>query len=368
MHESHFFIITALGFESDTLKEIQFFLSSQGVVYKAEVQKGGIDLVCPLEHGLLLNRVLKLATRILLRIETEFPVYHFNELEKKLKKISLARYFPEKQEVLVKVDSKKSKLGQEKRIFQVFQQVYASKYKLVSKPSEASTEAMLLYVDIFKDNCRLSVDTSGEPLYKRTQNKYNAEAPMRETIAHWGLNRMLDEVSPWEKPFIFVDPFCGSGTLIKEALTFFSSNERSFAFQKAFPKIKTSEILKNKEEQKLPFSAYVAQDISQEALDVCQKNLKSFLSAEKIEFILGDSLKMKLKADRDSFIIANLPYGKRIQDQLPKTLVEDLIINFKPRIMGLFHPEKWTHKNAKKMIHHPVENGGLKLYFSILIF
>lgn len=368
MKDAKFFIITALGFEADTLKEVQFFLSSQQVLFKTEVQKGGITLEAPLELGLKLNAVLKQATRILLRIEDEFPVYHFNELEKKLKKLSLAKYFPEKQNLLIKVDSKKSKLGQEKRIFQVFQQVYASKYKLFSKPSEAPEDAMVLYVDIFKDQCRLSFDTSGEPLYKRTQNKFNAEAPMRETIAHWGINRMLEEVSPWEQSLIYVDPFCGSGTLLQEALSFFKPNDREFSYQKAFPEFKKNKIVALSEGQSFPFASYMAQDISAEALDVCKKNLNAYLSQAKIDFILEDALVKREKLDKPSFLIANLPYGKRVQDQLPKNLIDVLVENYSPRIMGLFHPEKWSSVKAKKVIHHPVENGGLKLYFSILVF
>lgn len=362
-----FFVITAIGFEADSLKEIQFYLSSQQVSFKTEVHKGGIEVECPLEVGVKLNYILKLATRVLLRIE-EFPVYHFSELEKKLKKLSLDKFFKEKQEVLVKVDSKKSKLGQEKKIFQVFANVY-TKYKLFSKPSEAPETAMILYVDIFKDNCRLSFDTTGEPLYKRQTMKFNAEAPMRETIVHWGLNRMLEEVSPWEKPLRFVDPFCGSGTLLLETLDYFKKNSRPFSFEKSFSIKPIHEDKDPKEIQKFPFKEYMAVDIDSKALEVCSQNLKEKTKETVIVLKSGDSTQPeKSESLYESWIFSNLPYGKRVEDKLPKDLTDVLYQNYKPRVMGLFYPEKLSHPKAKKALHHGVENGGLKLYFSVLVF
>lgn len=365
--KAKFFVITAIGFEADSLKEIQFFLSSQQVDFKAEIQKGGIAVECPMDMGFKLNYVLKLATRVLLRIE-EFPVYHFSELEKKIKKLSLDKFFKEKQEVLIKVDSKKSKLGQEKKIFQVFANVY-NKYKLFSKPSEAPEAAMILYVDIFKDNCRLSFDTTGEPLYKRQTMKFNAEAPMRETIAHWGLNRMLEAVSPWEKPLRFVDPFCGSGTLLLESLNYFNRNSRPFSFEKSFSMKPDLEDKNLKSVQKFPFKEYIANDIDAKALEVCSQNLKEKMKENTIVLKQVDSTKLdKSESLYESWIFSNLPYGKRVEDKLPKNLTEILFQNYKPRVMGLFYPEKLSHPKAKKSLHHSVENGGLKLYLSVLVF
>jgi putative N6-adenine-specific DNA methylase len=364
---NNFFIITALDFEEDTQKEIDLYLSSMGVAYETKIVKGGVELKCPLTEGLCLNYHLKLATRVLLRLD-EFPVYFFNELEKKLKKFELKKYFPEGSSILVKVDAKKSKLGQEKRIFEVFKNVY-KKHKLFSKPTEAPESALVLYVDIFKDVCRLSFDTSGEPLYKRSNHKLNAEAPMRETIAHWGMNRMLELVSPWEKPLTFVDPFCGSGTLLLETAQFFQPNKRSFAFEST---VKVKEKNQTVKEQAFPFVKYQAMDISSEALEVCKKNLKNSSIFSKTIFKETDSgVVNKNLSEEDvavGWVYSNLPYGKRVNNQLPENLTEILYQNHKPRIMGLYYPEKLTHSKAIKTIHLKIENGGLKLFFSILVF
>lgn len=362
---NNFFIITALGFEAETEMEIHFWLSLQNCEYITKIAKGGVELSCPLMAGFELNSRLKLATRILLRLE-EFPVYFFNELEKKIKKIQFKKYYPEGVPILIKVDAKKSKLGQEKKIFEVFKEVF-KKNKVFAKPTEAPPEALVLYVDIYRDICRLSFDSSGEPLYKRSSTKLNSEAPMRETIAHWGLLRMLELASPWEKPLSFVDPFCGSGTLLLEALNFFETNKRAFAFESVHPKITVAPL----KEQQFPFLNYHAIDVSAESLAICKANLIKSPQFEKIHFFNEDSCKIKMKTLKESqvsWIYSNLPYGKRLENQLPKNLIEILYQNYQPKIIGLFHPEKWTHEKAIKTEHLKIENGGLKLCFSILLF
>lgn len=362
---NNFFIITALGFEAETEKEIHFWLSLKKCEYKTKIAKGGVELSCPLLAGFELNFHLKLATRILLRLE-EFPVYFFNELEKKIKKIQFNKYYHEGVPILIKVDAKKSKLGQEKKIFEVFKEVF-KKNKVFSKPTEAPQDALILYVDIFKDICRLSFDTTGEPLYKRSSTKLNSEAPMRETIAHWGLLRMLESTSPWEKPLSFVDPFCGSGTLLIEALNFFANNKREFAFESVNGKMNLAPL----KEQQFPFVNYQAIDISAESLEICKTNLRKSAQFEKIHFRNEDSSKINLKHRKEShysWIYSNLPYGKRLENHLPKNLIEILYQNYQPKIIGLFHPEKWNHEKAVKTEHLKIENGGLKLYFSILRF
>ncbi|MCK6597933.1 MAG: hypothetical protein L6Q37_06175 [Bdellovibrionaceae bacterium] len=369
-----FFVITPLGFEEDTYKEIQLNLSLvEEQNFTINVVKGGVEVNCSLNAGLCLNQRLKLATRILFRIE-KFPVFFFNELDKKIRKIDFSKFFKPDDEVFIKVDSKKSKLGQEKKIFAVFEKIFKEKFKkiqIISKASEVSEKTQRLYVDIYEDQCRLSYDTTGEPLYKRKFEKWNHEAPMRETIAHWGLIKMMEVLSPWSEPMNFIDPFCGSGTLVLEALEFNQSLNRSFSFQKSLLLSQGKNFFLD-EVKPLPFIKYFAMDLQQEAIDASKKNISIGLSPDKVEFILGDSLDLKDSfKNRDnipSWLITNLPYGKRVKDQLPGNLVEILKNKYDVKIMGLFHPKKWQDKTAKKTIHYPVENGGLKIFFSVLVF
>lgn len=67
------------------------------------------------------------------------------------------------------------------------------------------------YLD--QNELTLYIDTSGEPLFKRGWRQSKGEAPLRENLA-----AALVMMSQWSGKQALLDPFCGSGTLIIEAL------------------------------------------------------------------------------------------------------------------------------------------------------
>ncbi len=58
----------------------------------------------------------------------------------------------------------------------------------------------------------ISINTSGLPLFHRGYRQSTGDAPLNEVVAA-GLIRM----SKWDRKSTFIDPFCGSGTLLIEA-------------------------------------------------------------------------------------------------------------------------------------------------------
>jgi putative N6-adenine-specific DNA methylase len=62
------------------------------------------------------------------------------------------------------------------------------------------------------DRCTVSLDSSGEPLDRRGYRLDRTEAPLRETLA-----AALVELTGWVGDGPFIDPLCGSGTLVIEA-------------------------------------------------------------------------------------------------------------------------------------------------------
>lgn len=57
------------------------------------------------------------------------------------------------------------------------------------------------------------LDTSGEPLFKRGWRQAKGEAPLRENLA-----AALIALTQWDQRGAVMDPFCGSGTLLIEAM------------------------------------------------------------------------------------------------------------------------------------------------------
>lgn len=83
---------------------------------------------------------------------------------------------------------------------------------------------------IMKDEVSVLLDTSGAPLHKRGYRAESAEAPIRETLA-----AAMAYLSRVRHDANFIDPFCGSGTILIEAALFARNIapglNRSFAAQ-----------------------------------------------------------------------------------------------------------------------------------------
>lgn len=71
-----------------------------------------------------------------------------------------------------------------------------------------------LYINIHisHNDCTLSIDSSGESLHKRGYRVDQTEAPLNEVLAAGMILK-----TGWKGESNFVDPMCGSGTLLIEA-------------------------------------------------------------------------------------------------------------------------------------------------------
>jgi putative N6-adenine-specific DNA methylase len=85
-------------------------------------------------------------------------------------------------------------------------------------------------VRIVRDECTVSLDSSGALLHRRGYRQAVAKAPLRETLAAG-----LLLASGWDPATPLVDPFCGSGTIPIEAARLARrippGLERDFAFR-----------------------------------------------------------------------------------------------------------------------------------------
>lgn len=83
------------------------------------------------------------------------------------------------------------------------------------RPSvDLKSPSLLINVHIREDECSISLDSSGEPLFKRGYREQTGPAPLNEVLAA-GMLRLAGYTGQQS----FVDPMCGSGTLPIEAAT-----------------------------------------------------------------------------------------------------------------------------------------------------
>ena len=292
------FVIVPPGLEDLASAEVELKCPvSQNVI------KGGIELEADLAWIERAHTLLKIPTRILMRLES-FKVRDFPKLFQKLSKLSWNQWLSHP-EPSFEITAKQSRLIHTGRIEEIFKD--ALKEAMRKQPLKKDWEKknyspQTFFVRLVDDVLTLSLDLSGEPLYKRGLQPIKGEAPLRENFA---AAMVFEALGGLEQDIQLIDPMCGSGTFLTEALTFHQPlHLRKFAFEEA-PFYK-GKILKNPESiSPLPVSTGIGFDINHELLNKIKTSLP-------IKFAAEDSLKKKLSSE-ESVIICNPPYGERIQ-------------------------------------------------------
>jgi putative N6-adenine-specific DNA methylase len=85
--------------------------------------------------------------------------------------------------------------------------------KTGARPDVNADEPDLSVVLYIRDGvCTLNLDATGAPLHERGYRGRDAEAPLKETLA-----AAILKLSGWKPEQPYIDPMCGSGTLVAEA-------------------------------------------------------------------------------------------------------------------------------------------------------
>lgn len=88
------------------------------------------------------------------------------------------------------------------------------RYKTGRRPNVNTRDPDVIFnLNIRKDIAVISLDTSGESLHRRGYRKSSVTAPLQETLA-----AAIVRLSGWKGEQPLLDPMCGSGTLVIEAL------------------------------------------------------------------------------------------------------------------------------------------------------
>jgi len=175
--------------------------------------------------------------------------------------------------------------------------------------------SLWLHLHLHRNHATLSVDCSGGSLHRRGYRKHSVEAPMMETLA-----AAIIELSGWKGERPLVDPMCGSGTLLCEALMRFCRipagylRER-FGLQnlpdhepRLFERVKQEAEAGIRE---LPSGLLLGNDLSAENLAVAKENCRLLPQGENIVWQLGDF--HGLKERKDQVLVCNPPYGRRLK-------------------------------------------------------
>lgn len=190
---------------------------------------------------------------------------------------------------------------------------FQDKYKV--RPSvNKDIPDIKFHLHIDRELVSISLDSSGDALFKRGYRKEQTVAPINEVLA----SGML-QLAGWDGKGNFLDPMCGSGTLLIEAAMIAmdlpaQTFRRSFAFQNW--KNYDAELFKTIKEVRLnrvkEFTGkIVGYDIDSEALDIAHNNVES----AEMDDVITIRHKNFFDSEKDMFpllMVFNPPYDERI--------------------------------------------------------
>ncbi|MBU5459471.1 THUMP domain-containing class I SAM-dependent RNA methyltransferase [Anaerostipes sp. MSJ-23] len=284
-----------------------------------QVEDGRVTFATDLAGIARANLFLRTAERILLKIGS-FQAKTFDELFEGTKKLPWEEYIPEDGKFWVKkASTAKSKLFSAPDIQSIVKKAMVERLKgkyQVSWFSENGDDYPVR-VFILKDQVTISLDTSGTPLHKRGYRKLVSEAPIRETLA-----AALLMLTPWHRDRILVDPFCGSGTFLIEAAMMgmnmapglnrsFEAENWAFLPKKAwYEAVDEAEDLMIRDVE-MDLQGY---DKDPQMLKIARENARDAEVDHLIHFQQRE-VKDLSHSKPYGFIIANPPYGERLEDK-----------------------------------------------------
>jgi len=185
-----------------------------------------------------------------------------------------------------------------------------------------------LHINNFNE-CTVSLDSSGDPLFKRGYRDSRSIAPMKEDLAAG-----LILLSEWDRKSNFVDLFCGSGTLLIEAAMIAYNippnlNRPTFGFMnwKDFDVDLYETIFDEAEGERVSFPhKIIGVDFDARVLGMSKANIKAARLEAEIELHKSDFKDFEAPSD-SGIIISNPPYGERIGenvDELYKAFGDNL--------------------------------------------
>lgn len=170
-----------------------------------------------------------------------------------------------------------------------------------------------LHIHISDDQATLSLDSSGESLHRRGYRQETTEAPLNEVLAAGMILK-----TGWKGEKDFIDPMCGSGTLLIEA-ALIARNISPGVFRKEFAFEKWNDFdaelfdnIYNDDSREREFEHHIyGYDIDMRAVNTALLNVRAAGFLKDITVKEGDFKNFKTP-EKPAIIITNPPYGERI--------------------------------------------------------
>ncbi|WP_212637991.1 THUMP domain-containing class I SAM-dependent RNA methyltransferase [Desulfocicer vacuolatum] len=342
---------------------------------------GGVEFSGTVQDCYKANLYLRSPSRITMRI-AGFKAENFRTLEKRLQEIEWELYL--KKGIAFSCDAvtrhcrlyHSDAISQrvEKQILDYFDQLPHERNSSVARGIQSASQRILIRGE--DDRFEISLDSSGDGLYKRGLKKYVGAAPLRETLAFALLSAA--EYTPGKR---LIDGMCGSGSFSLEAAMITRNMApglfRFFSFEQwpCFSE-KQWHYLKNeatKQIKLLSEPTVFASDLDLQCVEALEKTVEEFDLSSTIQVFPSDffALRPDVLSSGPGVAVLNPPYGKRIGSPatikaLYKQIGEKLESDFKGWTVVIIMPDRQLAESFS-FSHRwmPLFHGGLELHAAI---
>jgi putative N6-adenine-specific DNA methylase len=356
------FAAASPGLEPLVAAELQALGKLQSVTV-GEAEPGGVSFRADRAGLFAANLHLRIASRVLVRIGT-FHASAFHELERHAARLPWREFVASGQPVAFRVTSRKSRLYHQDAIAQRLLAVAGG----ATAPEGGAAQEFV--VRLFRDECTVSADASGELLHRRGYRLASAKAPLRETLA-----AAMLVGSGWDGSAPLVDPMCGSGTIPIEAALLARrippGMARRFAFMHwpGFDESAWGRLVRQARERVLPRApvSILGSDRDAGAVAASVANAERAGVAGDIEWRRAAISAMAPPQGR-GWIVTNPPYGVRVGERRDLRDLYAQLGNVARRCCPGWevaflaaHPELERQTGLEQAVRFTTENGGIRV-------
>ncbi|MFK7000480.1 THUMP domain-containing class I SAM-dependent RNA methyltransferase [Flavobacterium oreochromis] len=309
---------TLFGLEEVLAKELQI-LGAQ----KVEIGTRMVSFVGDKGFMYKANLALRTALKILKPIH-HFRVYNESSLYKGIQQIDWAQYFGANQTFVIDTTVHSEYFNHSQFVALKCKDAIVDQFKekFGHRPSiDKERPDVRINIHIDRENCSVSLDSSGDSLHHRGYKTATNIAPINEVLAAGILL-----LSGWDGSCNFMDPMCGSGTILAEAAMIACNipaniNRKEFAFEKwvdwdddLFDKIMDSLLNKTREfHHKIIGYDKAPSAVIKARTNITQANLDEYIIIREQNFF-----ETKKTLEGPLHMVFNPPYGERLDIHLER--------------------------------------------------
>ena len=267
------------------------------------------------------NLLLRTALRVLVQY-AEFEVEDEHELYNQVKAIAWENLITPADTIAIDTVLNTDIFNHSQYISQKTKDAICDRFrdKTGIRPSvDLDNPTLRLHLHVSRNRCIIALDSSGDSLHKRGYREKTNLAPINEVLAAG-----LVQLSGWDKRSTFIDPMCGSGTILIEA-AMLAANIPSGFFREGYCFMKWKQSLPFNEELWTRIHTAAVERISTDNITLygielspnvarkAKENVKRSKTEDMIKIRCADFLESDAPpVVGNPILLMNPPYGERM--------------------------------------------------------